>query len=121
MMVEMGVHEYYYVEVKKRGIRATLQYFPHSKRFSLLEGSLISAIETSCSKSAKKVRALLLKDNEYCKREGNLYKVIQSTNIPVESGLPSLPAEVITGTSMQGPTALKTKEGKTFAEMHPKE
>ena len=120
-MVEMGFHEYYYVEVKKRGIKATLQYFPHSKRFSLLEGSLISAIETSCSKSAKRVRELLLKDSEFCKREGNLYKVIQSTNIPVESGLPSLPAEVITGTSMQGPTALKTKEGKTFAELHPKE
>lgn len=117
--VEMGFHEYYYVEVKKRGIKATLQYFPHSKRFSLLEGSMISAIETSCSKRAKAVRQLLLQDNEFCKRDGNLYKVIQSTNIPVESGQPSLPAEVITGTSMQGPTALKTKEGKTFAEMHP--
>ena len=82
---------------------------------------MISAIETSCTKSAKKVRALLLKDNEFCKREGNLYKVIQSTNIPVESGLPSLPAEVITGTSMQGPNALKNKDGKTFAELYSKE
>lgn len=118
---EAGVYEFFTVEVKNRGIKARLQYFPMQKNYILLEGSLISAIETSCSKSAKKVRALLLKDNEFCKREGNLYKVIQSTNIPVESGLPSLPAEVITGTSMQGPTALKNKDGKTFAELYPKE
>lgn len=121
MMIESGVYEIFTVEVKNRGIKARLQYFPMQKHYILLEGSLISAIETSCSKTAKKVRALLLKDNEFCKREGNLYKVIQSTNIPVESGLPSLPAEVITGTSMQGPTALKNKDGKTFAELYPKE
>ncbi len=121
MMIESGVYEIFTVEVKNRGIKARLQYFPMQKHYILLEGSLISAIETSCSKTAKKVRALLLKDNEFCKREGNLYKVIQSTNIPVESGLPSLPAEVITGTSMQGPAALKNKDGKTFAELYPKE
>ena len=118
LMIESGAYEIFYVEVKSRGIKARLQYFPMQKNYFLLEGSLISAIETSCSKSAKKVRALLLKNSEYCKREGNLYKVIQTTNIPVESGLPSLPAEVITGTSMQGPTALKNKEGKTFAELY---
>lgn len=117
--IEAGAYEIFYVEVKKRGISAKLRYYPMQKSYMLLEGSLISAIETSCSKSAKKVRALLLKDNEFCKREGNLYKVIQSTNIPVESGQPSLPAEVITGTSMQGPKALKNKDGKTFAELYP--
>ena len=37
------------------------------------------------------------------------------------SGQPSLPAEVITGTSMQGPKALKNKDGKTFAELYLKE
>lgn len=118
---EIGVYEIYNIEVKKRGINAKLQYYPHSKKFCLLEGSLISAIETSCSKKAKEIRNLLLQNNKYCKREGNLYKVIQNTSIPVESGLPSLPAEVITGTSMQGPMALKNNEGKTFAELHPKD
>ena len=119
ILIEAGVYEIFNVEVKKRGIKARLQYYPMKKSYVLLEGSLISAIETSCSKKAKEVRRLLLQDNEFCRRDGNLYKVIQSTNIPVESGQPSLPAEVITGTSMQGPVALKTKEGKTFAEMHP--
>lgn len=115
------INEVYTVEVKRRGIFAKLQYSPQTRKFILLEGSLISAIETSCSKKAKEVRTLLLQDNEFCKREGNLFRVIQSTNIPVESGLPSLPAEVITGTAMQGPTALKNRDGQTFAELHPKE
>lgn len=119
IMIESGVYEIFYVEVKSRGIKARLQYYPMQKQYTLLRDSLISAIETSCSKAAKKVRALILNDSDICKRDGNLYKIIQSTGIPVESGLPSLPAEVITGTSMQGPVALKTKEGKTFAELYP--
>lgn len=115
------IAEVYTVEVKKRGIFANLQYSPCTRSFILLEGSLISAIETSCSKKAKEVRSLLLHNNEFCKREGNLFRVIQSTNIPVESGTPSLPAEVITGTAMQGPKALRNSDGRTFAEIHPKE
>ena len=119
--IENGVYELFHLEVKKRGISARVQYFPHNKLYILQEGSLISAIETSCSKKAKEIRQSLINNPEFCKREGNLIKVIQSTNIPVESGLPSLPAAVITGSSMQGTTAFKNKDGKTFAELYPKE
>lgn len=119
--VQMGVFEIYHLEIKKRGISATVRYFPQSKKYILLEGSLISAIETSCSKRAKEIRNNLINLTDYCKRDGNLIRLVQDTNIPVDSGLPSLPAEVITGTAMQGTTAFKTKEGKTFAELHSKE
>ncbi len=116
---EMGGYEIFTVEVEKRGIKGILQYWPMSKRYSLLEGSLISAIDTSCSNGAKKLRQLLINNPEFCKREGNLIRVIQSTNIPVETGRPSFPAEIITGTSMQGTTALINKDGKTFADLYP--
>lgn len=116
---EKGAYEIFTVEVKKREIKANIQYWPMSKRYSLLEGSLISAIETSCSKNAKSLRQKLINDPEFCKREGNLIRVIQSTNIPTESGRPSLIAEIITGTSMQGTTALVNKDGKTFADLYP--
>ena len=107
------------VEVEKRGIKGILQYWPMSKKYSLLEGSLISVIDTSCSKGAKKLRQQLINNPEFCKREGNLIRVIQSINIPVETGRPSFPAEIITGTSMQGTTALVNKDGKTFADLYP--
>lgn len=115
---EMGGYEIFTVEVEKRGIKGILQYWPMSKKYSLLEGSLISAIDTSCSKGAKKLRQQLINNPEFCKREGNLIRVIQSTNIPVETGRPSFPAEIITGTSMQGTTALVNKDGKTFADLY---
>lgn len=114
-----GIYESFYLNVPKRGIEAKVRYFPHNKHYILEEGSLISAIDSSCSAGAKELRQRLLSDPEFCKRDGNLYRLIQSTNIPVESGLPTKVAEVITGTSMQGPKAFKTKDGKTFAEVYP--
>ena len=121
LLVESGYYHYFDLEVKKRGIKAKVKYCPHDNSYYLMEGSFISAFDTSCSKKAKEIRKRLIDNSEYCKREGNLVKVIQSTNIPVASGLPSLPAEVITGTSMQGTTAFKDKDGKTFAEVYPRE
>ena len=104
---EMGDFVTFFLEVKKRGIIATVHYYPQSKKYVLIEGSLISSFDASCSKKATEIRKELISDPQLCKHEGNLVKVIQSINIPVESGLPSLPAEVITGTSMQGTKAFK--------------
>lgn len=118
---ENDIFTRFYIEVPKRGIKASVKFFPHNKHYYLEEGSLISAIESSCSKGAKDIRKVLLEDKEFTKPEGNLYRIVQGTNIPVESGMPSKVAEIVTGTSMQGTTALKTKEGKTFAEIYPKE
>lgn len=118
---EMGASVAFYLEVKKRGITATVHYYPQSKKYVLIEGSLISSKDASCSKKAKEVRKELISDPRLCKHEGNLIRVIQSIDIPVESGLPSLPAEVITGTSMQGTKAFKNKDGETFIELFPKE
>ena len=118
---EMGESVAFYLEVKKRGIAATVHYYPQSKKYVLIEGSLISSFDASCSKKATEIRKELISDPQLCKHEGNLVKVIQNINIPVESGLPSLPAEVITGTSMKGTKAFKNKEGKSFIELFPKE
>lgn len=115
---DAGCHDFFYLKMPKRGIDACVRYFPNTKHYILEAGSIISAISTSCSKGAKKFRDTLIKDSEFCKREGNVIRVIQSTNIPVESGQPSKVAEVITGTSMQGTTAFKNKEGKTFADIY---
>lgn len=117
---DMGVFEIFQLEVKKRDIKARIQYFPQSNKYILMEGSTISAIESSCSKRAKEIRKLLIENPEYTKREGNVIKILQNTNIPVESGKPSTPASVITGTSMQGTTAFKNKDGKTFADLYQK-
>lgn len=117
---DMGVFEIFQLEVKKRDIKARIQYIPQSNKYILMEGSTISAIESSCSKRAKEIRKLLIENPEYTKREGNVIKILQNTNIPVESGKPSTPASVITGTSMQGTTAFKNKDGKTFADLYQK-
>lgn len=114
----IGAYELFYLNVPKRGLDAKVRYFPHDKHYILEEGSTISAITTSCSKGARELREKLINDTDFCKREGNVIRVIQSTNIPVESGQPSKVAEVITGTSMQGTTAFKNKDGKTFAELY---
>lgn len=116
---ESGVYKIFELSVKKRSIEAKIKYFPHSKKYVLLAGSAISAFDMSCSKAAKEIRERLIHDGEMCKYEGNIVRLLSDTNIPVGSGKPSLPAAVITGTSMQGTTAFKTKEGQTFAELFP--
>lgn len=113
------VYERFYLNVEKRGIKAQVLYHEATKKYILEKGSTISAIHTSCSKGVKDFRDKFIEDKEFCKRDGNVIRIIQSTNIPVESGKPSKVAEIITGTSMQGPTAFKNKDGKTFAELYP--
>lgn len=116
---ESGNFEIFTVEVKKREIKGLIKYFPQTKQYVLMENSVISAIDTSCSKAAKKIRATIINNPAYCKREGNLIRIIQDVNIPSESGRPSLSAEIVTGTSMQGTTALVNKDNKTFVDLFP--
>lgn len=116
---ESGCFEVFAVEVKTREIKGMIKYYPLTKKYVLMENSVISAIESSCSKGAKEIRNKLINNPAYCKKEGNVIRVIQDVNIPTESGRPSLPAEVITGTAMPGTTALVNKDGKTFVELFP--
>lgn len=117
-----GVYTVFYLSVPKRSIYAKVKYFALSNHYILLEGSTISAFETdSCGKLAKAVREKMISNSELCKHEGNIIRMLADTNIPNKTGKPSMPAEVITGYAMQGTTAFKNKEGKTFAELFPKE
>ena len=118
-LADMGIHEFFTVEVPHRGIKGIIQYWPKDQKYSLVEGSTISLTDTSCSKKAKEVRQALINNPEYCKIEKDYARIIQSTNIPVKSGRPSFIAEIITGTAMPGTTALVNKDGKTFAESYP--
>ncbi|MCF0180617.1 MAG: GIY-YIG nuclease family protein [Bacteroidaceae bacterium] len=118
LLIEKGCYEFLFLDVPKRGIHAKIQYFPASHKYILKEGSSISAISSSCSKGAKSFREKLISNPDYCKRDGNVIKMVADCNIPVESGKPSLPCEIVTGTAMQGPKLLKNKEGKTFAELY---
>ena len=87
------------------------------KLYTLLKGSLISVTETSCSNETKNIRKKLLQDAALCKIEGDVVRILQDCDISSESGSPSGVAGVITGTSMQGTTAFKNAEGKTFADL----
>lgn len=118
-MEDLGAYTTFYLKVPKRSIEARVHYYPQSGKYILLKNSTISAFDTSCSKKAKKLREDLIADAELCKREGNIIRLLEDTNIPVESGRPSFVAEIITGTSMQGTTAFKTKENKTFHDIYP--
>lgn len=109
--------ETFYLSVKKHGINAVVLYNHDLKTYTLLKGSSISAIDSSCSKVVKGTRKNLLQNTTLCKMEGNVGRILQDCDISTESGLPSGPAGVITGTSMQGTTAFKNAEGKTFAEL----
>lgn len=109
--------ELLYLSVKKRGINAEVLYNIDLKSYTLLKGSLISVTETSCSKETKNIRKKLLQDAALCKIEGDVVRILQDCDISSESGSPSGVAGVITGTSMQGTTAFKNAEGKTFADL----
>ena len=117
--IENASYEIFFLNVGKRAIHAEIQYFPLTKKYILKEGSTISAIATSCHKNAQAIREKIINNPECCKREGNVIRVIADTEIPVDTGKPSLPCEVVTGTAMQGPKLLKNKHGKTFAELYP--
>ena len=109
--------ELLYLSVKKRGINAEVLYNIDLKTYTLVKGSLISATDYSCPKEAKNIRKNLLQDTSVCKIEGGIVRILQDYDISSEGGLPSGPAGVITGTSMQGTTAFKNAEGKTFVDL----
>lgn len=116
---EMGCHERFYLSRKTKGISASVRYFIMQKRYYLEKGSTISAKETTCGKEVKELRKKLIENTELCKKDGDVYRLIEGTNIPVESGKPSFVASLITGTSMAGTTEFINKEGKTFKELFP--
>lgn len=111
------IGEILYLNVKKKGIKAEVLYNSESKKYTLLKGSTISSVDTSCPNEAKKIRKGIMGEPELCKQEGLVIKILQDCDISTTSGMPSGVAGVITGTSMQGTAAFKNKEGKTFAEL----
>ena len=100
--------------MKKKGIDATMQFFPSSQRYVITTGSIItSSHEKSCPKSVAKLREEVLGSTKTALRKGNTYQLLQDIELPFNS--PSAAASFCTATSMQGTTAWVDSEGQTFA------
>ena len=100
--------------MKKKGIDATMQFFPSSQRYVITTGSIItSSHEKSCPKSVAKLREEVLSSAKTALRKGNTYQLLQDIELPFNS--PSAAASFCTATSMQGTTAWVDSEGQTFA------
>ena len=112
-------YEEYYLKMPKKGINATVMYYPDTQTYILKQGSLIAAnVGPSGSNAAKKFRDLLLLDSSLSKNNGDTILILKDIDITSAKHKPSGPADVITGTSMQGTTCFVDKNGKTFGEIH---
>lgn len=117
---EISPYETYFLDMPDEGIHAEIRYFLSSKRYLLVEGSLISAEEKkSCRDSVKIMRQNLLGSKNVICEEGRTYKITKSVYIDVPSGKPSKVAQFITGASTNGSRALLDKNKISFGEKHP--
>ncbi len=113
--------EEFYLRMPKKGIDATVEYYPDTQTFILKKGSLIAAnLGPSGSPAAKKFRDHLKQDNSLWRANGDTILILCDQDITSARRMPSGPADIITGTSMQGTTVFVDKNGKTFGERYPK-
>lgn len=114
-------YEVLFLNMPKSGINATVHYYPQTKTFILKEGSSISSknVKSASKESMAKIKAIR-NDSTLSKLDGDVYRILKDIDITSEKRLPSGPAGIITGTSMQGTTAFKNKDGVTFEQLFPK-
>lgn len=97
----------------KKGIDATLRYYPTDKRYIILSGSRISATRgKSSSKTIDSIRKNIFSSKSKAIRKEDIYVLLQDVELPLTS--PSAAASFCTATSMQGTTAWIDNENKTF-------
>lgn len=99
--------------MKKKGIDATLRYYPVGKRYVLLSGShLIATDSKSLPKGVAELRKNLRSSKSKSIRKDDSYILLQDIELPITS--PSAAASFCTATAMQGTTAWIDNDNKTF-------
>lgn len=111
----------FFIDRNKKGIHGCIHYFASEKKYILKAGSTIAAQTSSANSEAMTIREKIKADKNISQKDGDIFHILTDIDITGKSFLPSGPASVITGTSMQGTEELKDKEGKMFIEYFPKE
>ena len=117
---EMPNYEEFYLKMPKKGIDAVVMYYPDTQTFILKKGSMIAKnVGPSGSPAANKFREMLMQDSSLWKDNGDTIIMLSNQDITSAKHKPSGPADVITGTSMQGTTCFVDKNGKSFGDRYP--
>lgn len=110
----------FFVDRNTKGVHGHILYFFDDKRYVLKAGSTISGSDSKKSKEVSSIRRKIIDDVSVSKKDGEVYRLLVDVDVTCKAPLPSGPAAVVTGTSMQGTTELKDKEGKRFIDYFPK-
>lgn len=114
--VEKETYHDFKLIMAKKGIDATLRYYPAGKRYVILSGSRVTATcSKSVSKSINDIRNTILSSKSKAIRKEDIFILLQDVELPVTS--PSAAAGFCTATSMQGTTAWIDDEAKTFVNV----
>ncbi len=88
----------------KKGIDASLRYYPVDKRYVILSGSYLIATDSKIlPKGVADLRKTLLSSKSKALRKDDTYILLLEIELPVSS--PSTAASFCTATAMQGTTA----------------
>lgn len=102
-------------EMKQAGGRCQITYYPESKRYVVNKGSnLLDISYDSCGKGAYELREKVKKDASLCRKDENLYKLLEDIVMPENLSSPTGASKFCWGTSRPGPKDWQDKDGKTY-------
>lgn len=115
-VVEPG-HDFH-LRMNKKGVDATLRYFPDSGRYVIRAGSKVAAVDSpSMNKAIARLRSERLTAKGSATRKGDTYELLQDVEIVPAS--PSAAASFCTATSVQGTTAWVDDGNQSFVDVFP--
>ena len=102
-------------EMKQAGGKCQMTYYPESKRYVVNKGSNILDISyDSCGSGARDLREKVKKDSSLCRKEGDLYTLLEDIIMPPYLSSPTGASKFCWGTSRPGPKDWQDEDGKTY-------
>ena len=105
----------YHFAIKKAGVSAKMRYYPAQKKYVVLAGSLISALNApSLQPSIASFREGLFSLPGKCVKKGDVYQLLE--DIEISGGSASAAAKFCAGTSRNGKTDWIDDSGHSIGE-----
>ena len=102
-------------EMKQAGGKCQMTYYPESKRYVVKKGSnLLDISYDSCGSGARDLREKVKKDSALCRKEGDLYTLLEDIIMPDNLSSPTGASKFCWGTSRPGPKDWQDEDGKTY-------
>ena len=113
--------EYRLFKVCIKYVDATINYYPSENRYVVMAGSKVRKEPTDSfdNKTAISKRAEVFADKTWSIPQGESMLLLKDVEFVINA--PNIPVQFCTGRSTNATTALKDAEGRTYAEIFPKE